>query len=80
MESTLWRLPAIKSETGLSRSTLYARAKSQLFTPPVVLGARAVAWPKREVEALNEARIAGKSDDEIRELVKKLVADRSRAA
>jgi prophage regulatory protein len=75
-DATLWRLPVVKNESGLSRSTLYARAKSHLFTPPIALGARAVAWPKREVEALNAARIAGKTDDEIRALVKKLIAER----
>jgi prophage regulatory protein len=33
---------------------------------------RAVGWPENEVFVLNAARIAGKSDDEIRQLVIKL--------
>ena len=36
------------------------------------LGARAVGWPAGEVSAVNAARIAGKSDDDIRALVASL--------
>ena len=38
---------------------------------------RSSGWPAREVAALNAARIAGKSDAEIRELVADLVAERA---
>ena len=48
-----------------------------LYTPPIKIGPRASAWPDDEVEILNAARIAGKSDQEIRELVCKLVAARA---
>ena len=64
---------------GLARSTLYERISDGLWTRPVKLGARASAWPSHEVTALNAARIAGKPDDEIRELVKRLEADRQHA-
>jgi len=43
----------------------------------VSLGGRAVGWPSDEIDTLNAARIAGKSDDEIRELVGKLEAART---
>ncbi|MCL2307082.1 MAG: AlpA family phage regulatory protein [Proteobacteria bacterium] len=78
--ATLWRLPIVKAETGFSRSTLYQRIKKGLFVPPVSLGGRSVAFPANEVSAINAARIAGKSDDEIRDLVEKLVAARALAA
>jgi prophage regulatory protein len=39
-----------------------------------------VGWPSSEVEALNAARIAGKTDQEIRVLVVKLEAARKAAA
>jgi prophage regulatory protein len=42
----------------------------------VSLGARAVAWPAGDVEALNAARIAGKADEQIRALVLKLESAR----
>ncbi len=77
MKRTILRMPAVKSESGLSRSTIYLRIAEGLWTKPVSLGVRAVGWPSDEVDALNAARIAGKSDDEIRELVTKLEAART---
>ena len=79
MLQTILRLPAVKAETGTSRSTVYLRITQGLFTKPVSLGPRAVGWPSSEVSAINAARIAGKSDDEIRDLVMKLEAARKAA-
>lgn len=76
MQNTLLRLPAVKAQSGYSRSTIYLRMSQGLWTRPVSLGARAVAWPACDVVALNAARIAGKSDDQIRALVMKLEAAR----
>ena len=76
MSQRILRLPAVKSESGLSRSTLYLRITQGLWTKPVSLGARAVGWPAGEIANLNAARIAGKTDAEIRALVIKLQADR----
>ncbi len=76
MLNTLLRLPAVKAECGYSRSTIYLRMSQGLWTKPVSLGARAVAWPVGDVVALNAARIAGKSDEQIRALVLKLEAAR----
>jgi prophage regulatory protein len=76
MTHTILRLPAIKISTGLSRSTIYLRIAQGIFTKPVSLGGRAVGWPSNEVGALNAARIAGKSDAEVRDLVVKLEAAR----
>lgn len=50
------------------------------MTPPVLLGARSVGWPEHEIDAILLARIAGKTDAEIRELVAKLDAARRVAA
>ena len=80
MTHHILRLPDVKAATGLSRSTLYLRIANGVFTHPVSLGGRAVGWPSNEVAALNAARIAGKPDAEIRELVAKLEADRKAAA
>ncbi len=79
MTYTILRLPAIKQSTGLSRSTLYLRVAQGLLTKPVSLGGRAVGWPANEVAALNAARIAGKSDAEVRDLVVKLEGARKTA-
>ncbi len=69
MLTTILRLPAVKSATGLSRSLIYLRISQGLFPKPVNLGARAVGWPSSDVAAINAARIAGKGNDEIRRLV-----------
>lgn len=80
MSMQLLRLPAVQSLTGLARPTVYLRIKLGLFTSPVKLSARAVAWPRHEVDAINSARIAGRSDDEIKQLVQQLEAARANAA
>lgn len=80
MTHSILRLPAIKAGTGLSRSTIYLRIEEGLFPKPVSLGGRAVGWPAIEVETLNAARIAGKSDAEVRELVVALETARKTAA
>ena len=80
MVTAILRLPSVKFESGLSRSTIYLRIAQGLWPKPVSLGARAVGWPSAEVAAINAARIAGKPDDEIRALVVKLEAARKAAA
>jgi len=70
------RIPAVKHDSGLSRSTIYLRIAQGLWTKPVNLGPRAVGWPSDEVAAINAARIAGKSDNELRTLVAELEAAR----
>ena len=80
MSHTILRLPAVLRERGRSRSAHYMDIQQGLFTPPVPIGARAVGWPADELDALNAARIAGKTDEEIRALVAKLEAARKAAA
>jgi prophage regulatory protein len=79
MSQTILRLPAVKLESGYPRSTLYSRISDGLWTKPVSLGPRCVGWPANEVSRLNAARIAGKSDTEIRTLVARLEAARKSA-
>ena len=80
MTNSILRLPDVKASTGLSRSTLYLRIAQSVFPHPVSLGGRALCLPAHEVAALNVARIAGKSETEIRDLVVKLEAARKAAA
>jgi prophage regulatory protein len=80
MPKTILRLPAVKAESGLSRSTLYLRIAQGLWTKPVSLGGRTVGWPASEGASLNTARIAGQTDAEIRELVSKLEVARKAVA
>ena len=74
---SIWRMPAVKAETGhRSHASIYGAVKQGLFTKPVQIGERSVGWPDYEVKAINAARIAGKSLEEIRELVARLHAKR----
>lgn len=65
----LLRRPVVEQATGDSRSTIYRKIQRGLFTKPVHIGGERVAWPANEVQAINQARIAGKSDAEIKKLV-----------
>lgn len=76
---TILRRKQVQSESGYSRSTIYLRMAQGLWPKPVSLGARAVGWPASEVSALNAARIAGKTEGDIRALVAKLHAARANA-
>lgn len=79
MPHTILRLPAVLKRRGKSRSSHYADIKAGLFVKPVKLGLRARGTPEDEVETLNAATIAERSEDEIRALVVKLEAARKAA-
>lgn len=75
---SILRMPAVKAETGhRSHASIYNAINAGLFVKPVKIGERSVGWPDDEVKAICAARIAAKSDDEIRELVNHLHAKRA---
>lgn len=57
MVTKILRLPAVKTVTGLSRSTIYLRVSEGSFPAPVSLGGRAVGWIEAEVDAWLKQRI-----------------------
>ena len=57
MANMILRLPAVKTRTGLSRSTIYLRVAEGRFPKSISLGARAVGWVDAEVEAWLAGRI-----------------------
>ena len=72
------RLPSVRAETGhRSDASIYNAIRAGLFPRGVAIGQRARGWPSGDVAAINQARIAGKTDAEIRELVKTLHAKRT---
>jgi prophage regulatory protein len=71
------RFQKVMDVMAMSRSTLHLRVKQGLLTPPVRLGERCTVWPEHEISAINAARIAQKSNDEIRELVAQLQQKRA---
>lgn len=75
------RMSGVKVQTGhASHTSIYNDIKAGLFTRGVRIGQRSVGWPDTEVDAINRARIAGKTDAEIMALVDKLHADRLEVA
>ena len=72
----LLKLDKVLIQTAVSRSTHYQNIKQGLMVPPISQGLQAVAYPEHEIQAIIAARIAGKSDDEIRTTVADLVKQR----
>ena len=48
----------------------------RLLPPSIQLGPRSVGWVETEINAVNVARILGKTDEEIKSLVMRLVKER----
>ena len=70
------RFNAVITATGYPRGSIYEQIKRGTFPKPVSMGMRTAAWPKHEVEKIMHGRIAGKSEDEIKLLVRQIHADR----
>jgi prophage regulatory protein len=71
------RIKQIKAQTGLPNSTLYDHIKKGLFCRSIKLSERCSGWLESECVAIMGARIAGKSEAEIKELVLSLENQRA---
>jgi prophage regulatory protein len=75
------RLPEVKRAFGWrSDASPYNDIRDGLLTTGVAIGLRSKGWPDYEIQAIVAARVSGKSDAEIRELVKVLHSKRSELA
>jgi len=72
----LLKLNGVLALTATSRSTHYQHIKQGLMVQPISQGLQAVAYPEHEIQAIIAARIAGKSEDEIRTIVADLTKQR----
>jgi prophage regulatory protein len=70
------RRPEVLELLQISRSNLYQKIDQGLWPKPIQLGSRAVGFLSNENEQVLAAMISGKTQDEIRELVKTLVEGR----
>ena len=78
---SLLRKPDLKTEFGWrSDSSVSTAVRSGLLTNPVVISKRSVGWPDYEIKAIVDARIAGKTDTEIKALVIRLHTNRVKLA
>ncbi len=76
-QNIFYRTPAALEHTALKRATFYSYITQGLLPPPIKIGKRSSAWLVSEIVAINKARILGKSNEEIKALVRSLVAARS---
>jgi prophage regulatory protein len=72
----LLRIDDVERKHAGKKSRIYAQIKEGVFVPPVRLGLRISVWPEHEVDAILAARVAGESDEGVRALVTRLVAER----
>ena len=72
----LIRINEVAAISGLKRSTIYAYISDGIFPSQIKLGKRCAAWVESEVLAFLQARIAGKTEQEIKELVQQLLIQR----
>lgn len=77
MSISLLRLMQVLERRGRSRSQIYRDIQTGVMTPPVHVGSNISVWPDHEVQQINAAEIAGATPDELRALVKQLVAQRA---
>jgi prophage regulatory protein len=61
MAHTVLRLPAVKSRTGLSRSSIYKFAAEGRFPRPICLGARSVGWLEEEINEWLDGRLGARN-------------------
>lgn len=80
MAKSIKRLGDALDRTGDTRTPFYGKIQRGLMTRGVKLSKRAVGWPDDELDAIIAARIAGRTEAEIRTLVDRLHAKRLEAA
>lgn len=80
MTVNMMRQHPAMAKTGERRSTFNSKVNSGLITKPIFISPRVKVWAEHELESINRAWLAGSNEDQIRELVKKLEADRSQYA
>ncbi len=70
---SILRMPAIMAEMGYrSHASVYGAIHAGLLTHPVPIGRRSVGLPSEEVQSVIAARIAGQTEQQIRDLVNRL--------
>ena len=66
----------VAAHLGCARSTTWEMVRDGLLTKPVRRGLKWSRWPSSEIECVEAAIISGVSDDELRQLVRELLAAR----
>jgi prophage regulatory protein len=78
MNTQFLRTSGVLNVRGIGKSLHHVDVREGRYVSPVKRGERIALYPSNEVEALNAAELAGKSESDIRELVKFLHSARQR--
>lgn len=76
MSLQIVKLPTLLEKFCISRSTAFHHIKEGLLPQNISLGQRSRGFILSELDAVLSARVAGKSNEEIKKLVKSLIAKR----
>ena len=76
MNLQIVKQPSVLNKFQFSKSTLFTQINAGLMPPSISLGERSKGFILSELDAVLSARVAGQSNDQIKELVKSLVAKR----
>ncbi len=76
-DDRLLRCPEVEALRGFKRGRIYQECREGLLPAPIKNGKRSLAWVLSEIRAVNRARIAGHTDDQIRALVSSLLEQRT---
>jgi prophage regulatory protein len=76
----LWALPSLMAAIGFKPSAIYEQVAAGLLPQPIKYGLRTKRYLSDEIQAVVDARAAGADEDEIRALVKRLHAARTKGA
>jgi len=77
MNIIIVKQPNLLKQFAFSKSTLFSQINQGLMPKPISLGSRAVGYLQHELDAILLARVQGKSDPQIKELVQELLAKRN---
>ncbi len=74
----LLRIAEVKSRLGFrSDASVFQQMADGVLPPSISIGGRAKAWLDTEIDAIIVARVLGKDDDALREIVKSIVEKRA---
>jgi predicted DNA-binding transcriptional regulator AlpA len=80
MRNRLLRSEEMDRATPYKRERRRELEKEGLHPPRIAINARLAVWPEYEVDRWLGAIAAGRTENEIRELIRRMVAERQKAA
>lgn len=77
MNIQILKQPDVLKQFAFSKSTLFTQINQGLMPKPISLGSRSRGYLQHELDAVMRARVQGKPDSQIKELVQELLAKRN---